>query len=162
MELPLSENRLRKKRPIDPSWEFGDSNDMKTSVSNLVSTLSLNTMIVVGLLAGSACDLGGQACDASASSSVGVRLVDTQGEPTTAAGVEWRLEGEAAFQPADCVGASDPCDEFVAGWEVAGDLEIQVTDCPESAVVVMVEQGECHVITEQLDLVVPAACAGTP
>ena len=87
-------------------------------------------------------------------------MVDETGEPTTAAGVEWRREGEASFQPADCVGAGDPCDEFVAGWEVAGSLEIQVTDCPESAVVVMVEQGECHVISEQLDLVVPAACAG--
>ena len=116
---------------------------------------------LLSLLAASGCDLG-QSCDLSAHSSVNVRLVDGAGEPASAAGVEWRLEGEADFQSAECVGAAEPCDEFVAGWEVAGSLEIQVTDCPESAVVVMVEQGECHVVSEQLDLLVPMSCANTP
>jgi len=126
--------------------------------SKLLRPLALTAL---GILTLSGCEIG-QACDASAYSSVNVSLVDSAGEPTTAAGVEWRLEGETDFQAAECVGAGEPCDDFVAGWEVAGSLEIQVVDCPESAVVVMVEQGECHVVSQQHDLVVPDACMPVP
>ena len=112
-------------------------------------------------LALTACDLG-MACDLSASASAQVHPVDDTGAPVGVEGVEWRLEGESAFAPADCVGGETPCDTYVAGWEASGGMEIQVVGCPESAVSVTIDQGECHVVTQDVDLAVPVACQIEP
>jgi hypothetical protein len=105
----------------------------------------------------------GQACDLIAVASVNVTTVDDSGAAVQVPGLEYRAAGDDGFQAATCNdGSEDACSDWTAGYELAGDIEIQVTDCPESAVSVTVGEDECHVITESLDLTVPAACLAAP
>ena len=94
-------------------------------------------------------DSGGDiSCDTSASASVNVVVTDTLAAPLTGASVTWALEGG---EPALCEAFGT---QFACGWEVAGTLTITAS-APgylSQSQDVVVEQGQCHVESQNLTL----------
>lgn len=93
---------------------------------------------------------GGKACDTSAASSVAVSVSATDGGDVSSAVVTYSVDG-SAFRPCD----SFPGDgEFACGWEEAGPLAVRVEAIGyvTHEETVFVEQGECHVIPQHLDV----------
>ncbi len=93
---------------------------------------------------------GGKACDTSAASSVAVSVSAVDGGDVSSAVVTYSVDG-SAFRPCD----SFPGDgEFACGWEEAGPLAVRVEAIGyvTHEETVFVEQGECHVIPQHLDV----------
>ncbi len=132
-------------------------------------TLALVPAVLI-LTALSACEP--MACDDMAVASVSIQVVDVDGNPLAATSVTYTVDG-GAEQQAECL--SEPCTEWVAGWEVEGEFEITVlyeeTDpedelCMWSAsavesVSVGLTEDECHVDGQVLEVTLDPeyACA---
>ncbi|GEM_PF-3318790 len=86
--------------------------------------------------------------------SVTVRLLDEAGDPVLDPEVAFRPAGDDDWQP--CMDWGD--DSFACGFEVAGELEIRGDGWGFDAVTetVTVDEDECHVITQELDLTLPS------
>ena len=113
-------------------------------------------------------DSGGIACDTMAVSSVLVRVEDEAGAPISANQVSWQAEGMDEDQPAECAGAS--CTTWLAGYEVDGDIRVEAAALLDSdepgcyweghasgSVTVPMTADGCHVITQELTLVMASA-----
>jgi hypothetical protein len=101
--------------------------------------------------AGDTGDTGGTACMEYAAASVTVYVVDPDGNPIRPDGVTWREEG-GAWQDGECVNEPD-CTTWVAGWEVAGDVDVCVChldQCACTTVTVDMEPDGCHVEGQEL------------
>jgi hypothetical protein len=91
-------------------------------------------------------------CTADARASAQIDLVDAEGASVSGASLSWSTdEGEGS------------CEEFVAGqyvcgWEVGGAMHIvaEADGYASAEVEVFVEEDECHVLTEMLELVLEA------
>ena len=92
-------------------------------------------------------------CTADARASAQIDLVDAGGAPIGGASLSWSTdEGDGS------------CEEFIAGeyvcgWEVAGAMHIvaEAEGYVSAEVDLVVEEDECHVITELLELVLEAS-----
>lgn len=93
----------------------------------------------------------GKDCDASAAGSVAVSVSASDGGDVSEAEVSWTSDGDT-FQPCDPFPGDG---EWVCGWEAAGNLGIRVVAGGYQVVeeTVFVEQGECHVIPQHLEVV---------
>lgn len=105
----------------------------------------------------SGCAAPDQACDLMARASVQVEVVDGSGTTVDGAQVRFRVDG-GGWQAAECMGAAsdDLCDSWVAGWEEAGTFEIEASSADgvlTATEAVVVEEGECHVESESIALV---------
>lgn len=104
------------------------------------------------------------ACEDIAIASVQVRTTDLAGDPLPVHEVTWSVDGGPTEQ-AQCVSASGapPCEEWIAAWEVAGDIEITAvflgeavdaccTHYDEAVTTVTVGKtaDDCHVVTEEV------------
>lgn len=100
---------------------------------------------------------GGIACTTEARSSVTVKVVDAQGMPVTDAVVTYTVDGGAS-QNAECVnplGGMGNCQEWVAGYEIAGNFVITATSADgmkTATQMVTVAKDECHVISQTATL----------
>lgn len=94
---------------------------------------------------------GDKACDASAAGSVGVTVSAVDGSDVSAARVSFAPEGQPA-KPCDDFGGTG---EYVCGWEIAGEITVRVEadGYASHEETVFVEEGECHVVQEHLDVV---------
>ncbi len=100
---------------------------------------------------------GGVACTTEARSSVTVKVVDAQGMPVSDAVVTYTVDGGAS-QNAECVnpvGGMGNCQEWVAGYEVAGDFVITAASADGTKMatqMVTVTKDQCHVISQTATL----------
>lgn len=99
------------------------------------------------------------ACTEEARASVMVSVLDGRGAPFPGATVTWRVDGREP-QPAECAdfGLLPPaCARFVAGWEVAGAIEVRAEKAgflpAAAAVTVLMDEFSCHVLTRDITLV---------
>ncbi|MDP2317605.1 MAG: hypothetical protein Q8P41_32265 [Pseudomonadota bacterium] len=97
---------------------------------------------------------GGKACDTSAASSVAVTLSADDGGDIADAVVTFSVEG-GPFQPCDAFPGDG---EYSCGWEAAGNLVVRAEAVGYATVeeAVFIEQGECHVIPQHVDLLLLA------
>jgi hypothetical protein len=100
-------------------------------------------------------------CDNAAAGSVNIRIVDESGTPLTPDSVSWSVDGGETVN-AECVNAA--CSEWVAGWEVAGEITV-VAELGSSKATAKtdIERGECHVVpyTVMLELTKEFECTGS-
>jgi len=89
-------------------------------------------------------------CTAQEVPSVLATVVSSTGEPLSGVAVAWRLEEELDEEPCQLVGAA-----WVCGTEVEGTIVVKAAaDGHEGRTeTVDVEADECHVLTEEVDLV---------
>lgn len=105
----------------------------------------------------------GTICTEIAVSSVVVSVVDPSGNPTVAESVSWSVDGSAP-QPAECL--EEPCTEWIAGWEVTGEVTVtgryyevlEDTACwaedeDTQTVTVPLDEEGCHPVTQHVTLV---------
>ena len=96
-------------------------------------------------------------CDTMAAVSVTVNLSAASGDPLTGAQVAFTAPGESEPQACEHISGT-----WLCGYEVAGDLLIVASaDCHgEHTETVTIEQDECHVVQQTLDIVLdPVDCA---
>jgi len=94
-------------------------------------------------------------CTTEARSSVTVRVFDTSGIPLADAAVTYTADGSEGGQCESFDG------DYICGWEVSGDIEIQVEveGFYQALETVTVEKDVCHVIGETLEIIMqPADC----
>ncbi len=132
------------------------------------------SLLALALMAATGCDptntetgdTSAVDCTASAAGSVNVSIVDQDGAALVPETVSYTVDGGDALD-ADCVG--DPCTEYVAGWEVSGEITVTATyyrehekdplcsyeDSASETVTVEMTADGCHVqpqtMTLQLD-----------
>lgn len=114
-------------------------------------------LLLVPVAALTACDEPVM-CTDIAMASVQVHVEDADGNPISGATLTWNQ--------ADAVGEPQPCEsygggDYTCGYEAAGALVIEVSALgfAEETVTVEVSADECHVITEQIDVVLePLDC----
>ena len=109
-------------------------------------------------------DTGGVACTDMAAASVMVSVVDPSGVPLPGATVTYTTPGSDVPVNAECTDAS--CTQWVAGWEVGGDITVTASYNTETAddpccwyedsvsqtVTVPYTADGCHVMTQSLTL----------
>ncbi len=97
----------------------------------------------------------GMACTALAAASVTITVLDGDGVALSGVTVAYSVDGD---EPLDADQLSD--NEFVAGWEVAGDFVITATKqgylSTVEAITVEMEESGCHVSGQVLEMVLVA------
>lgn len=113
-----------------------------------------SVLLLALLVALTACDEP-VVCTDLAAASVQVHLEDEQGAPITGAAVTWNQ--------ADAIGPAEDCLEmqagdYTCGYEVEGALVVSISapGFADETVTVEVSADECHVITEQVDVILEA------
>ena len=112
--------------------------------------MRLMTLAVLLLTTACTTDPAIVACTDIAMSSVTVELVDADtGEPIRDADLTYRSD---SMENGDCESFGDG--SYTCGWETPGEHTIWIShsDYIEATEVVTVEQGECHVFTEVLEV----------
>ncbi len=105
-------------------------------------------LLILSLLA---CPLETVDCDAMAALSVLVHVEDDGGDAISEAEVSYTTDG-ATWMPCEGMGSDWGC-----GWEVSGEITVraEAEGLQTTEDTVTVEQGECHVIQQELTLVLP-------
>lgn len=112
-------------------------------------------------------DPGSTECDDIAFASVIVHTIGPDGAPVRATNVMWSTGVEESPMPAECM--DEACTTWIAGWEQPGDFVLygflsENTEDPccwltdDESVSVTVPMGEdgCHVVTQEIDMVLDA------
>jgi len=92
-----------------------------------------------------------------AAASVTVSVADEEGAAVADATVRFSVDG-GDFSSCDSVG-----DSWACGWEVAGDITIEVAapGFETQTASAQIEDGECHVVSQSLDIILlPIDCTG--
>lgn len=105
-------------------------------------------------------DDAGGACTTELVPSVEIAIINASGSPLPGATVTYSVEGQNELE-AECIDPMDAlsgeCTVFTAGWEITGDFiivaEKQGFQRAEAAVTVEMDEAGCHVVTQEIDLV---------
>ena len=114
----------------------------------------LQPLAIAGIAAVSLLGLGlgacsfGTDCDLMAVSSLSVNVADENGASIEDAAVRYSVDGG---EFADC---EDMGDSWVCGWEEAGNFEVEISapGYETQTGTATIEQGECHVVPQSLDI----------
>jgi hypothetical protein len=100
-------------------------------------------------------DYGVTECTEMAVASLNVYTTDINGDPLTPDSVTYTLDGGDTVD-ADCM--NDDCSQWIAGWEVHGDITVTATlgnDEASASAIIELTEDECHVIGQEMTLALP-------